>query len=213
MSPPTSPSTSPPTSRLAGSIFPVAMLFLPRWPVLGLVVFLGGGSVLIEIVRRRWEPLNRFVVNLLRPLLKGWLDEKRVVLEILTGVQRAGAEIILTYHAKDVARWLKGDPTQPPPAQPALVYSAQWIGWADELPLLAAANFPSATRRDGVPISRMAISAPSRFRVAQARVNRPDAVPWLVIVTEGAGGESLYLSGFLSFPFSHATQLASVSER
>ncbi len=38
---------------------------------------------------------------------KGWLDEQRVVLEILTGVQRAGAEIILTYHAKDVARWLK----------------------------------------------------------------------------------------------------------
>jgi porphobilinogen synthase len=38
---------------------------------------------------------------------KGWLDEKRVVTEILTGIQRAGAEIILTYHAKDVARWLK----------------------------------------------------------------------------------------------------------
>ncbi len=38
---------------------------------------------------------------------KGWLDEQRVVLEILTGIQRAGAEIILTYHAKDVARWLK----------------------------------------------------------------------------------------------------------
>jgi porphobilinogen synthase len=37
----------------------------------------------------------------------GWLDEKRVVLEILTGIQRAGAGIILTYHAKDVARWLK----------------------------------------------------------------------------------------------------------
>jgi porphobilinogen synthase len=37
----------------------------------------------------------------------GWLDEKRVVLEILTGIQRAGADIILTYHAKDVARWLK----------------------------------------------------------------------------------------------------------
>src|SRR6266700_3910085 len=31
----------------------------------------------------------------------GWLDEKRVVLEILTGIQRAGADIILTYHAKD----------------------------------------------------------------------------------------------------------------
>src|SRR5713226_5700879 len=38
---------------------------------------------------------------------KGWLDEQRVVLEIVTGIQRAGAEIILTYHAKDVARWLK----------------------------------------------------------------------------------------------------------
>ncbi len=38
---------------------------------------------------------------------KGWLDEKRVALEILTGIQRAGAEMILTYHAKDVARWLK----------------------------------------------------------------------------------------------------------
>jgi porphobilinogen synthase len=37
---------------------------------------------------------------------KGWLDEKRVVLEILTGIQRAGADIILTYHAKDAARWL-----------------------------------------------------------------------------------------------------------
>ena len=37
----------------------------------------------------------------------GWVEEKRVVLEILTGIQRAGASIILTYHAKDVARWLK----------------------------------------------------------------------------------------------------------
>ena len=38
---------------------------------------------------------------------RGWLEEKRVVLEILTGIQRAGASITLTYHAKDVARWLK----------------------------------------------------------------------------------------------------------
>jgi porphobilinogen synthase len=37
----------------------------------------------------------------------GWLDEKRAVLEILTGIQRAGADFILTYHAKDAARWLK----------------------------------------------------------------------------------------------------------
>jgi porphobilinogen synthase len=40
--------------------------------------------------------------------LRGWIDEQRVVLEILTGIKRAGADIILTYHAKDVARWLKG---------------------------------------------------------------------------------------------------------
>jgi porphobilinogen synthase len=37
---------------------------------------------------------------------KGWLDERRTVLEILTGIHRAGADIILTYHAKDIARWL-----------------------------------------------------------------------------------------------------------
>lgn len=38
---------------------------------------------------------------------RGWLDEKRVVMEILTGIQRAGAGIILTYHAKEASRWLK----------------------------------------------------------------------------------------------------------
>ncbi len=37
---------------------------------------------------------------------KGWLDEKRVVLEILTSIHRAGASILLTYHAKQAARWL-----------------------------------------------------------------------------------------------------------
>jgi len=36
----------------------------------------------------------------------GWLDEKRAVMEILTGIRRAGADFILTYHAKDAARWL-----------------------------------------------------------------------------------------------------------
>jgi len=37
----------------------------------------------------------------------GWLDEKQVVLEMLTGFKRAGADIILTYWAADVARWLQ----------------------------------------------------------------------------------------------------------
>ena len=36
----------------------------------------------------------------------GWIDEERVVLETLTGFKRAGADLILTYHAKDAARWL-----------------------------------------------------------------------------------------------------------
>lgn len=36
----------------------------------------------------------------------GWIDEERVVLETLTGFKRAGADIIITYHAKDAARWL-----------------------------------------------------------------------------------------------------------
>ncbi len=38
---------------------------------------------------------------------KGWLDEKRVVLETMTAIRRAGADTIITYHAKDVAGWLK----------------------------------------------------------------------------------------------------------
>jgi porphobilinogen synthase len=37
---------------------------------------------------------------------KGWLDEERVVLEALTAIKRAGADIVISYHAKDVARWL-----------------------------------------------------------------------------------------------------------
>lgn len=37
----------------------------------------------------------------------GWIDEKQTVLETLTGMKRAGADIIMTYHAKDVVRWLE----------------------------------------------------------------------------------------------------------
>ncbi len=38
---------------------------------------------------------------------KGWIDERRIALEILTGLKRAGADMILTYHALDAARWLQ----------------------------------------------------------------------------------------------------------
>jgi len=37
----------------------------------------------------------------------GWIDERAVVMELLTGIKRAGADLILTYFAKDVARWLR----------------------------------------------------------------------------------------------------------
>jgi porphobilinogen synthase len=38
---------------------------------------------------------------------RGWLDEKRIVNEVLTAIKRAGADIIISYHAKDFARWSK----------------------------------------------------------------------------------------------------------
>ena len=37
---------------------------------------------------------------------EGWIDEERVVLETMISFRRAGADLIITYHAKDVARWL-----------------------------------------------------------------------------------------------------------
>ncbi|QDU39106.1 Delta-aminolevulinic acid dehydratase [Maioricimonas rarisocia] len=39
----------------------------------------------------------------------GWIDEQRVALELLLSIRRAGADMILTYHAKDACRWLAGD--------------------------------------------------------------------------------------------------------
>jgi len=39
--------------------------------------------------------------------MNGWIDEAKVTLETLTAIKRAGADVILTYHAKDAAGWLK----------------------------------------------------------------------------------------------------------
>jgi len=39
----------------------------------------------------------------------GWLDERAIVLETLTGIKRSGADLILTYHALDAARWLRDE--------------------------------------------------------------------------------------------------------
>lgn len=66
----------------------------------------------IRAVRERFDvPVAAYNVSGEYAMVKaaarnGWLDEQRVTLEILTAIQRAGASIILTYHAKDVARWL-----------------------------------------------------------------------------------------------------------
>jgi porphobilinogen synthase len=38
---------------------------------------------------------------------RGWIDERRIVLELLTGMKRAGVDMILTYHALDASKWLK----------------------------------------------------------------------------------------------------------
>jgi porphobilinogen synthase len=38
---------------------------------------------------------------------QGWIDEQRIVMEMLTGIRRAGADMIITYFAPDVAQWLQ----------------------------------------------------------------------------------------------------------
>jgi porphobilinogen synthase len=66
-------------------------------------------------VRDRWGlPVAAYNVSGEYAMLKaaaanGWLDERRATLELLTGIKRAGADIIITYHALDAARWLAGE--------------------------------------------------------------------------------------------------------
>ena len=70
----------------------------------------------LDIIRRVREssdlPVAAYNVSGEYSMLKaavqnGWLDEERAVLEALTSIKRAGAEIIISYHAPDVARWLQ----------------------------------------------------------------------------------------------------------
>jgi len=70
----------------------------------------------LDVVRRIAErfpqyPLAAYNVSGEYAMLKaaagnGWLDERAAVLETLTGIRRAGADLIITYHAKEAARWL-----------------------------------------------------------------------------------------------------------
>ena len=67
---------------------------------------------IIRLVRDRFDyPIAAYNVSGEYSMVKaaarnGWIDERGVTLELLTAIKRAGADLILTYHAKDVARWL-----------------------------------------------------------------------------------------------------------
>jgi porphobilinogen synthase len=71
----------------------------------------------LDIIRQTREqfpqmPLAAYNVSGEYALVKaaarnGWVDEERVTLEILTSIKRAGADLIITYHAKDAAQWIK----------------------------------------------------------------------------------------------------------
>ena len=41
--------------------------------------------------------------------MQGWIDEEEMTKEILFSIKRAGADMIITYHAKEVAQWLRSD--------------------------------------------------------------------------------------------------------
>jgi porphobilinogen synthase len=70
----------------------------------------------LDVIRRVKEetgaPLAAFQVSGEYSMLKaaaanGWIDERAAVLETLTGIRRAGADVIVTYYAKEVAAWLE----------------------------------------------------------------------------------------------------------
>ena len=68
---------------------------------------------IIQRVRERFDvPIAAYNVSAEFSMVKaaaakGWIDEQRIVLEIMTSIRRAGASMVLTYHAKDLARWLR----------------------------------------------------------------------------------------------------------
>lgn len=70
---------------------------------------------IVRMLRDRYElPIVVYNVSAEYSMVKaaamqGWLDERSIVLETLVGMKRAGADLIITYHAKDVARWLQGN--------------------------------------------------------------------------------------------------------
>ncbi len=69
-------------------------------------------DVLSQARQRLDHPLAAYNVSGEYSMLKaaaqnGWLDGRRATIEVLTAIKRAGADIIITYHAKEAARWLR----------------------------------------------------------------------------------------------------------
>jgi porphobilinogen synthase len=69
----------------------------------------------LDVIRRAKDetrfPMAAYNVSGEYSMLKaasdyGWIDERKAVLEVLTSIRRAGADLVLTYHAKDAAEWL-----------------------------------------------------------------------------------------------------------
>jgi porphobilinogen synthase len=73
---------------------------LPYLDVVHEAAALGAAPVAAYHVSGEYSMVKAAVAN-------GWLDERRVVLELLTSIRRAGADLILTYHAADAAEWLR----------------------------------------------------------------------------------------------------------
>ena len=68
-------------------------------------------DIMRDVKNRHHLPLVAYNVSGEYSMVKaaaqnGWIKEKEMVLEILTGMKRAGADLIMTYHAKDAAKWL-----------------------------------------------------------------------------------------------------------
>jgi len=73
---------------------------LPYLDIVRAAKDLGGAPVAAYNVSGEYAMLKAAALN-------GWIDERRTVVEILTSFRRAGADMILTYHAKDAADWLR----------------------------------------------------------------------------------------------------------
>ena len=79
------------------------------------IIMVKPALVYLDIVRQVYEATDRPIAvynvsgeyaMVKAAAAKGWIDEQRIVLETLTSMKRAGAKIIITYHAMDAAAWL-----------------------------------------------------------------------------------------------------------